>query len=467
MSTFEFDRESFRDPAAAVFYSDGRVLRALTEKGAADWAALSRSNFFDALTAKGMVVRTTAVDSTSLPTNDAPGGYAAFLEHERIPFVSYPYEWTFTMLQDAAALQLEVLLASLENGFTMKDGYAFNVQWRGASPTFIDVGSFEPSRGEPWGGYRQFCRTFLYPLLLEAHLAVPFQRFMFGDLEGVEPTDMRRLLRGRKRFAKGVFRNVYLHGVIDARATRSTRDVHADLSRAGFGNELAKALARKLLKLVRSLRSSRTASAWTEYRDVCPYSDADREAKARFVVDAAAQSSPRVVWDLGCNDGTFARLVAPHAEYVVAIDADDVVVDGLYRELRVGGPSNVLPLVVNLVDPSPGRGWRNGERRALLDRGRPDLVLALALVHHLAITANVPLAEVVDWLASFDTVVAVEFVAPDDPMARRLLANKAADIHDQYTTEEFERLLGGRFTVRRREMLPGGMRTMYLVAPCG
>ncbi|HUF85097.1 MAG TPA: methyltransferase [Acidimicrobiia bacterium] len=455
---------SFRDPASSVFYSNGRVLRGLSPRGAEDWARLAGTEFFPRLVAEKKAVATTVVEPGSLPEGAAGHDYAVVLEHERIPFVSYPYEWTFAMLRDAAVLHLEILLAALDDGMTMKDGYAFNVQWQGTAPTFIDIGSFE-SGGGPWVGYRQFCQTFLYPLLLEAHLGVSFQRFLLGHLEGLEPGDMRRLFGGRRRFKKGVFRNVYLHSVIQDRVTRSTQSVQEDLKKAGFSTELTKATAKKLLKLVRRLRSKRSGSNWSEYRDTCSYTDAERAAKERFVTDAAKARRPALVWDLGCNDGAFARLVAEHAGYVVAVDADDVVVDRLYRALRADGPANVLPLVMNLVDPSPGRGWRNTERRAFADRGAPDLVLGLALVHHLAIAANVPLAEVVAWLRSFDCAVVVEFVAPEDPMAQQLLANKPPGLHDDYRPDTFEALLEAEFTVEQRELLPGGTRTLYLVTP--
>jgi SAM-dependent methyltransferase len=464
MTELQSEPASFRDPASSVFYSNGRVLRGLSEQGAADWALLAESEFFPRLLADGKAIATTVVDRAALPDDEAWSRYALVLEHERIPFVSYPYEWTFEMLRDAAVLQLEVLLAALDDGMTMKDGYAFNVQWRGASPVFIDIGSFERGGG-PWAGYRQFCRTFLYPLLLEAHLGVPFQRFLLGDLDGLEPGDMRRLFPGRRRFEKGVFRNVYLHSVIEGRVTRSTQSVKQDLSNAGFGSELTKATARKLVKLVRSLRSKRSESSWAAYRDTCSYTDADRDAKERFVRSAIESRRPGLVWDLGCNDGAFARIAAQYARYVVAVDADDVVVDDLYRSLRRDGPANVLPLVMNLVDPSPGRGWRNAERRAFTDRDRPDLVLGLALVHHLAIAANVPLPEVVAWLRSLEATVVVEFVAPHDPMAERLLANKPPGLHRDYRLDTFEPLLARQFTVERREELPGGSRTLYLAIP--
>ena len=242
---------------------------------------------------------------------EVAGKYAAVIEHERIPFISYPYEWTFAMLRDAAILHLEILLAALEEDVTMKDGYAFNVQWRGPKPVFIDIGSFERIGGGPWIGYRQFCQTFLYPLLLEAHLGVSFQRILMGHLDGLDPTEMRQIFSGRKRFKKGVFRHVYLHSVAERRVTQGGQKIKDDLTKSGFGKELTKATVTKLLKLVRKLRSKRADSGWKAYRDTCSYSDEDRAAKEQFLRAAIADVPLGLTWDLGCNDGIYSHASSP------------------------------------------------------------------------------------------------------------------------------------------------------------
>jgi hypothetical protein len=455
---------SFRDPATRIFYVDRRVLRGLDATAADDWAQLSATRFFPKAMETGEAVRTTTVAPADLPPEVA-GTYTTVIEHERIPYISYPYEWTFAMLRDAAIVHLELLLAALEEDVTMKDGYAFNVQWRGAEPVFIDIGSFERISGGPWIGYRQFCQTFLYPLLLEAHLGVSFQRILMGHLDGLDPTEMRQIFSGRKRFKKGVFKHVYLHSVAEKRVTQGGQSIKADLSKSGFSKELTKATVSKLLKLIRKLSSKRADSGWKAYRETCSYSDEDRAAKEVFLRAAIDGTDIELAWDLGCNDGIYSRIVAEQAAYVVAVDSDDVTVDVLYRALREDGVTNILPLVMNLVDPSPARGWRGEERSAFTDRGEPDLVLALALVHHLAIAANVPLGEVVSWFRSFGGRLIVEFVEPHDPMAQRLLGNKPAGMFPDYTIDEFERLLEAQFTVERKEALPSGSRTLFACTP--
>ncbi len=447
------DPASFRDPANVVFTEGARVLRGLDGPAVAAWRAVSASAFWAEAQRSGSVVATRDLG----PHN----GWASVLEHERVPFVSYPYEWSFTMLADAAALHLDLLAAALGEGITAKDGYAYNVAFVGSRPVFLDVGSFEPATGGPWLGYRQFCQTFLYPLMIEAYLGVAFQPFLRGRLEGITPSEMRRLLRGRARWRRGVLRHVVLHALAEQRVTGGGEAIRRDLDRSGFGTELSRALVVKLRRLVTRFRSRRADSAWASYRRTCSYDDDDRRAKEAFVAEVLAERRRALVWDLGTNDGAYARTAAAHAEVVLAVDQDDVTVDALYRSLRTEGPPNVTPLVMDLTDPSPARGWRGRERAALWDRGRPDLVLALALVHHLTIAANVPLPEVVDWLAGLGGELVVEFVAAADPMAQRLLANKRSGQHDDYRLERFEALLGRAGRIRRRVDLPGGTRTLY------
>jgi SAM-dependent methyltransferase len=452
---------SFRDPQTRVFHAGGEVLRGLAAQAAQDWKALKSSDFFAGTQKDGTV---TATDEVDVELPGEPGTWTTTLRHAPIPFVTYPYEWSHAMRRDAARLHLELLGRALATGFTMKDGSAYNLQWRGAAPEFIDVGSFEPARpGEPWAGYRQFCQTLLYPLMLQAHLDLDPRPLLRAQIDGVEPAQMRRLLGGTKRLAPGVLKHVHLHDSIQARnADRSTGAVREQLRDAGFNSELVAAAARAMTKLVGKLDWEPPATHWGDYRDTCSYSADDRAAKERFV-DAALDAADRkdLVLDLGANDGVFARRAARKAGYVVAVEADPAVVDTLYRQLRADGEKRVLPIVMDLADPSPGGGWAGEERASFASRAaKADVSLALALVHHLAIGRNVPLPAIVDWLAGMGRHVVVEFVHADDPMARKLLANKPDGLFPDYHVETFVGLLGARFDIARRETLPGGSRTL-------
>lgn len=441
------------------------MLRGISERGLADWSAFSSTDLFPRLVESGKLVATEALDRADVAPELADA-WAALLRHEQIPFVSYPYEWTFGMLQDAALLQLELLLSSLDEGLILKDATPYNVQWRGAKPVFIDVGSFERARpGEAWTGYRQFCMLFLYPLLLRSLRGLPFAPWLRGSIEGIAPADCRRLLATRDLFRRGVFVHVYLHAKLERRYGDRSRDVARELRSAGFSTELIRANARKLERLVRSLEPTGEASPWTDYRAAASYDAEDAERKAAFVRTAVEVTRPRLVWDFGCNDGRYARIAAESGAYVVAMDADEPVVDRLYRGLRADGSANVLPLVIDVADPSPGLGWRNRERRTLVERGAPDLTLCLALVHHLAIARNVPVAELVDWLRTLGGSLVIELATPEDAMVERLLAGKREGLHADYGREPFERALRAAFEVERTEELSSGTRVLYLARP--
>jgi SAM-dependent methyltransferase len=332
---------------------------------------------------------------------------------------------------------------------------------------FIDVGSFEPvGDGGPWVGYRQFCQTMLYPLMIEAHLGIPFQRILRGHLEGIDTADMRRMLGAAGMLRKGVLRHVVIHDMLSARFDTASQATRKELADEGAGTDLAKATVSKLLEVVQSLSSPRSESVWAGYRTTCSYSDEDTDAKTRFIQEVLSQSRRQLVFDLGCNDGRFSKQAAAHADQVVSVDFDPLVVDNFFRELRqCRGPVNVIPLVQDLTDPSPARGWRGRERAAFFDREQPDLVLALALVHHLSIGANVPLAEVVDFLVSLGGDLVVEFVEPHDPMAQRLLSNKPAGTHDDYRTDHFEKILDQHCEIHSSESLPGHSRRLYHATP--
>ena len=445
------DRGSFRDPGNRVFDAPDAVYRALSADAVEDWRALAATS----LAADPRLVATTEVEP-------APEGWAALLRHERIPFVSYPYEWPFSRLKASALLHLDLLADALGEGLILKDGTPYNVQWDGARSVFIDVGSFERYRdGTAWEGYRQFCQLHLFPLMLAAWKGVPFAPWLRGSLDGITPSELRSLLSFRDRFRRGATTHVFLHARLERRYAARTGEVKSELARAGFGKELVLANARKLRRLVEGLEWRGTSDAWGDYTSTWSYDEADAARKAEFVRSAVAAVAPRLVWDLGCNDGTYSRIAADAGAYVVATDSDHHVVDRLAREER----ERILPLVVDVADPSPGLGWRGAERKDLPARGRPDLSLALALVHHLAITRNVPLAELVDWLASLEGALVIEFVDPTDAMAQRLLAAKREGLHADYAREPFERLLGERFEVERSEELAGGRRILYLARP--
>jgi SAM-dependent methyltransferase len=459
---------SFRDRDSRVVVAPDAVYRALSGTGAGDWQALHDSPLLERLTSQERLIATEEVGRDALgdgALDILPEGTETVLRHERVPFVSYPYEWPFGMLRDAALLQLDLQIAALDEGLTLKDATPYNVQFRGAAPVFIDVGSFERLReGEPWAGYRQFCMLFLYPLLLQAYKDIPFQPWLRGSIDGITPSEAVRFFTFRDRFRRGVLSHVALHARLERRYESREAGEIKEEHRAQYKPGRTKALIQGMRSVVSKLSWKAGDTAWTNYRQECTYSDADAEHKADFVRAAAAAAKPGLTWDMGCNDGAYSRIAAEHSDYVVAFDYDQATVEALYRSLR-DGDDRILPLVGNLADPSPGLGWRGLERRTLEDRGRPDLVLALALIHHVSITANVPIAEFLDWLRELGATLVIEFPKREDPMVRKLLSGKREGSNADYELETFERLLGERFEVERSEPLPSGVRILYLARP--
>jgi hypothetical protein len=464
MPDYLYEPGSFRDRNGRVFYADDKTFRSLSNTAYTNWKMLLGTGFFSDKISAGKIIATREADDIT-GDNDSDDVWAAHLIHQTIPFISYPYEWSFNMLKDAALLHLELLLDALEENMILKDSSAYNIQWTGVNPVFIDIPSFEAlPTGEPWVGYRQFCQLFLYPLLLQAYKDIDFHSLLRGNIDGIDPVQMNNLMSLRDMFRPGVLTNIYLQTKLQNQFSNTGKNVKNELKSAGFNKELIKANVKRIRKLVTGLRWSVSESQWSAYTDTHSYTDSDQDRKTAFVENITASSNYNLVWDIGCNTGKFSRIAARHADYVVAMDADHLCIDHFYRALQDEGVKNILPLYMNLADPSPDLGWRGLERKSLTRRGTPDLILCLALIHHAVISANIPVQDFVDWLASLDSEIIIEFVTKEDIMVKTLLRNKE-DQYDDYTPEYFEAVLARSFDVRRTEKLGSGTRQLYFATP--
>ncbi|MCM2258703.1 MAG: methyltransferase [Vicinamibacteria bacterium] len=456
---------SFRDPETRVLEdAGGRVLRALSPAAAVRDQRFRDSGLVERLVRQGLLV-----DSWRVADPVPAGDWAAMLEARRVPFVSYPYEWSFSMLQDAAALTLQLCRMLLAEGAILRDASAYNVLFDGAAPVFVDLGSLgEYAPGMPWEAYGQFCDHFLAPLMLEAYKGLPFQPFLRGNLEGLPIARTLAPMLGPLAVVKpGVLSHVKLRSWLESRSrtlsTTSRREVRKlQLPKAAVEANLA-----GLLRLVGRLRS-RASSDWAAYdADGAVQGTADAAylpAKEAFVERAAAaMAEGALAFDLGANTGRFSRILARRAGLVVAMDADAGAVDALYRALRTTPErGRVLPLVADLMNPSPDQGWRGHERTSLFGRGRPALATCLALVHHLCLGRNVPIPALLDWLADVADVVVVEFVAAEDPMAQSILATHTGS-HPGYDRATFRALAAARAEILDEEEI-APTRTLYRLA---
>jgi hypothetical protein len=273
---------------------------------------------------------------------------------------------------------------------------------------------------------------------------------------------MRKLLPASiRRPRKGRLTHVVLHAAAQNRFADSDNNMKSDAAKAGMNAQVLDATLRKLQGIVKKISLGDQKSTWSEYSERGHYIESSLDEKQKFVRDAVASAPRKQVWDIGCNDGVFSRIAAAHSDYVVAMDADPLVVDRLYNTLKAEKNEQILPLYVDLTDSGGGVGWRGQERPGVFDRGRPDIVMALAVIHHMAITFHVPLASQLDMFRDLTPELIIEMPHADDPMVRKLLTNKRDGIHDDFTLEEFERLLNERFTVKSKMLLSSGTRTIF------
>lgn len=465
----EFDSGSFRDRAARVFRSpEGRIYRCLSASAWQNWRMVSDSAFFKDGMRDGRIVATRAADPSLLSDSTSAAQWVGVLEHEMIPFISYPFEWSFSMLRDAAVLHLELLIEAVAQGFTIKDGTAYNVQFRNLRPIFIDITSFEPlTPGLPWMGYRQFCQLFLFPLMLQAFRNLPSHPWLRGRLEGITPQECWQLMSFRDRCRMGVLTHVGMHAWVESHATGSSQGTSQSLSQAGFDSRMVIQSARNLQRTVERLRWSPPKTTWSNYGCGAHYTAETQQQKERFVRRALQSRHWQQVWDLGGNIGHYGEIAAEHAEQVVVVDADHAAIEQCYQRLS-RSPSatsqRVLPLVASVVDLPGDLGWNGRERRAFVNRGKPDLILCLALVHHVVIGSGVPLPEFMAWLASFGASIVIEFVHRDDPKVQQMLRDRR-DACEDYAEPHFEQALNAHFQVTYRENLANGTRTLVFAEP--
>jgi 2-polyprenyl-3-methyl-5-hydroxy-6-metoxy-1,4-benzoquinol methylase len=448
---------SFRDPLGFMFEQDGVLYRQVNESCRTSYEGLMGSGLYDELVAKQLLIPHVEVDGVV-------GGAGAWriVKPDLVPFISYPYEWSFSQLKKAALTTLRIQRIALKHGMTLRDASAFNVQFVGSQPVFIDTLSFERSiEGRPWVGYRQFCQHFLAPLFLMAGCDPRLSVLSASWIDGI-PLDIARGLAPRRyRWKPGFLTHISLHARAQERfqEAASRRSTPPRLGRASLIRILD-----NLRSTVEGLSWNPGKTQWADYYSKTNYSDEAMELKKRFVGSVVDEIKPGQVVDFGANTGAFSTIAARAGAYVVATDMDHGAVELCFRAASAEKNRSILPLVVDLTSPTPAVGWMNAERASFLDRcsGKTDLVLALALIHHLVIGNNVPLRSVMELLARAGTHAIVEFIEKRDSQVQRLLASRE-DIFDAYSETGFENALSGMFRIVRKQPIAGAHRVMYHV----
>jgi ribosomal protein L11 methylase PrmA len=443
------DGASFRDPDGFVFRREGVVYRAVQQSYADDYTALMESGLYAALTR----------DRRLVPHDEqAPSdGAWKILRPEQIHFVSHPYEWCFSQLKDAALLTLRIQQEAIAHGMSLKDASAYNVQFQDGRPIFIDTLSFERlPENQPWVAYRQFCQHFLAPLALMTRTDVRLSQLLRIHLDGV-PLDLAsRLLPFSTKLQPSLALHVHAH----AKSQQAHGDDAAAPTKSGsFSKRTLSTWIEGLLGTVEDLDWRPGGTEWHDYYEKNHNYGAEGLA-AKEQALAELIGSPQTVWDLGANTGRFSRVAARAGARVVSWDIDPACVEANYRETVRAKETAILPLLQDLTNPSPSLGWANDERKSLASRGPVDLVMALGLIHHLAISNNVPLEQVARYFASLAPALVLEWVPKEDSQVERLLRTRK-DVFPHYDRAGFERAFGTVYAIARAIEIPGTRRTLY------
>ncbi len=456
----DFDPASFKDPAGRVFHHEGQVFRTLTGHAHRNFQAASDSGLIGSLVNNQLLVPTDSVPASDLGLPTTQIG-PVVLRQPRIAVVTYPYEWSFEMLRDAALVTLRIIDRSLAGGFILTDATSFNILFDGNVPKLVDAPSIEPYvDGDLWAGYGQFCRCFLFPLIVAAYREVDMQALLRGTFGEVPAQESAKLLRLRDYLKPGVMKDVVLQARLDRSFSTSGSAVKSATSNRRYTKALLVANVLRLTKIIEGLAAPSPSSEWSRYDTLHTYTEEDRTLKAAFVARVLAERQCSQVVDLGCNTGEYSQVALRAGAAVVAVDLDAGAIDRLYQGLS--GPTRLSPVVASLLNPTPAMGWGLRERRSLFDRIGSDAFLALALIHHLRIAGGVPLDAVIAQLFSIAPEGVIEWVDKEDEMVRAMLMLRP-DVYDDYTVTGFESAVRERGEIVAVQPTHGGKRRLYHV----
>lgn len=444
------DPASFRDPDATIYLKAGSVYRHIYPSYQKHYDHLMHSGLYQRLVDKRLLIP--HIEVTSSPTKDT----YRILKPQHVPLITYPYEWCFSQLQESALVTLAIQKEALAKGMSLKDASAYNIQLVEGVPTLIDTSSFELyQEGEPWVAYRQFCQHFVAPLALAAYSDLRLLRILATYTDGV-PLDLASKLLPRRTWIKfGLVAHIHAHAASQRRYKSSAKKSTGRLSRHALLGMIG-----NLESLINNLTLPGQSTEWGKYYEKTSYSETAMDQKESVVEKMLRAIKPKNIVDLGANDGRFSRIAASLGSFVVSLDIDPVAVNNNYRAMRQHAEQTVVPLLNDLMNPSPGIGWNNQERPALLQRLHPDCTIALALMHHLAIGQNIPLLQLAQFLQGLSPHVIIEFVPKSDSQVKRLLATRK-DIFPHYTQEHFEQQFSRFFSIEERVTIKGSNRTIY------
>ena len=444
---------SFRDPSGFLFKENGEIYRRINKVYADDYEQLMVSGY-NKLVKNHLLIPHI---ETELRGADDDLLYK-IIQPELVQFISYPYEWSFSQLKDAALTTLNIQKIAMEHGMSLKDSSAYNIQFWNGKPVLIDTLSFEKYKeGEPWVAYKQFCQHFLLPLVLMSYTDIRLSQLFRIYIDGI-PLDLgAKLLPRKTRFKFSIFAHIHLH----AKSQKKYEDKAIE-KKSRISKFKLLALIDNLETTVKNLKWNPKGTEWADYYDITNYSSDAFKCKKNYIEEFLKSINPASVWDLGANTGIFSRIASEKNIPTISFDVDPAAVEKNYQICKEKNETNILPLVLDLTNPSGGIGWANQERMSFIERGPVDAVFALALIHHLAISNNLPLINIAEFFSSICKFLIIEFVPKSDSQVKKLLLTRE-DIFDKYDKENFEKDFDNYFNNRKCLKIEGSERYLYLM----
>ncbi len=452
--TVVVETSSFRDPSGFIFYNNNSVYRQINLNYKDNYDFLMASKLYKTLTNQNLLIRHQEVKASSSPST-----VYKTIQVEKIPFISYPYEWCFSQLKDAALLTLQIQKIALNYGMSLKDASAYNIQFLDGKPIFIDTLSFEKKKEDaPWVAYRQFCQHFLAPLSLMSEKDLRLSQLMRVFIDGI-PLNLASTLLPVKTWSNlTLLAHIHLH----AKGQQYFASKQIQSQKLKLKQDSLVALIDSLENYIQKLKPKQLNSHWEKYYTNTNYTPKAFNSKKGLVKKYLDSVQPKSVWDIGANTGEFSLIAGKKGIFTVSLDNDQIAVEKNYLHIKAKKITNILPLVIDLTNPSPNLGWANAERQSLTSRGPTDLILALAIVHHLAIANNLPLKEIARYLSSLCKYLVIEFVPKQDSQVQKLLASRD-DIFPEYHEKGFEKAFGKYFVILRKDQIVESERMMYLM----
>lgn len=447
---------SFRDPKGFVFKFNDEFYRQINVEAKADYDHLMKSGLYDRLIAENLLISHVEMEENFSANSE----YYKIIKPEQINFISYPYEWSFSQIKDAALTTITIQKIAMEYGMSLKDASAYNIQFLQGRPVFIDTLSFELlPKDKPWVAYKQFCQHFLAPLSLMAYKDISLNKLLSIYIDGI-PLDLASsLLPKRSTLNISLLFHIHFH----SKSQQHFSDKKINVKQYKMTKTALLGIIDSLESSVKKIKLPKNFTEWDNYYDNTNYSEAAFEHKKEIINNFLEIVNPLKVWDVGGNTGVFSRVASNKGIETICFDIDPNAIEKNYLEVKVKNEKNILPLLCDLINPSPSIGWANKERMSLIDRQQNDTVIALALIHHLSISNNLPFDKVANFFSSISKNLIIEFVPKTDSQVQKLLSTRT-DIFPNYKQEIFEEVFSKYFVIKKSEKVLYSERIVYLMS---